>query len=69
MFLLHREIIFCSRYSRFSIFNYPKIYQLCDVMMGISAQDRVHFSVLPPEEIWGHGFQLGVLGGAANIRL
>ena len=34
MFLFHREIIFCSRYSSFSIFNCPMIYQICDVMMG-----------------------------------
>ena len=35
IFLFHREIIFCSRYSNFTIFNYPIIYQICDVMMGI----------------------------------
>ena len=69
MFLFHREIIFCSRYSSFSIFNYPMIYQICDVMMGISTWDRVHFSVSHPEEIWKHRFQLGVLGGAANMAL
>ena len=40
MFLLHREIIFCSRYSSFSIFNYPIIYQMCYFMMGISTWDR-----------------------------
>ena len=45
IFLFHREIIFCSRYSSFSIFNYTMIYQICEVMMGISTWDRVHFSV------------------------
>ena len=27
----------------FYIFNYPMIYQICDVMMSISKWDRVHF--------------------------
>ena len=31
MFLFHVEIIYCSRYSSFSIFNYPMIYHICDV--------------------------------------
>ena len=38
-------INYYSRYSSFCIFNYPRIYQICDVMMGISTWDRVHFSV------------------------
>ena len=29
----------------------------------------MHFSVSHPEEIWKHPFQLGVLGGAANMTL
>ena len=29
----------------------------------------MHFSVSHPEEIWKHRFQLGVLGGAANMTL
>ena len=45
------------------------IYQICDVRVGISTQDMVHFSVSHPEEIWKHRFQLGVLGGAANMTL
>ena len=61
MFLLHGEVIFCSWYSSFSIFNYPMIYHISDVMMGISTWDRVHFSLSHPEEIWEHRFQLGVL--------
>ena len=69
MSLFQREIIFRSRCSSFSVFNYPMIYQICDVMMGISTCDRGHFSVFHPEEIWGHRFQLEVLGGAANITL
>ena len=69
MFLFNGEIIFCLRYSSFCIFNYPMIYQICDVMMGISTCDRVHFSVSHPEEIWEHRFQMGVLGSAANMTL
>ena len=65
MFFFHREIIFCSRYSSFRIFNYPMIYQICDVMMG----DRLHFSVSHPEGISEHRFQLGILGVAANMTL
>ena len=34
-----------SRYSSFSIFYHSMIYQICDVMMSISAWDRVHFWV------------------------
>ena len=45
IFLFHTEIIFCSRYSSFSIFNYTMMYQICDFMMGISTWDRVYFSV------------------------
>ena len=41
------------------------IYQICDVMMG----DRLHFSVSHPEGISEHRFQLGILGGAANMTL
>ena len=48
MLLFHREIIFVSRYSSFSIFNYPMI---CDVMMGISTRGRVHFSVSLQKEL------------------
>ena len=57
MFLFYGEVIFCSRYSSFSIFNYPMVYQICDVMMGISTWDSVQFSVSHPEEIWEHRFQ------------
>ena len=32
-----------SRYSSFCIFNHSMIYQICDVMMSISAWGRVHF--------------------------
>ena len=44
MFLFHGEIIFCSRYLSFSIFNYPMIYQICDIMIGISTWDRAETS-------------------------
>ena len=53
-FLIRGEIIVCSWYSSFSIFNYPMIYQICNLMMG--AWDRVHFSVSHPDEIWEHDF-------------
>ena len=28
---------------KFLYFNHPMIYQICDVMMSISAWDRMHF--------------------------
>ena len=44
-FILQKNYVPFSRYSSFFIFNHPMIYQICDVMMSISTQDKVHFWV------------------------
>ena len=42
-FLFRRKVVWFSRYSSLCIFSHPKTYQICDVMMGIAAWDKVHF--------------------------
>ena len=41
--LLQQNYVPFSRYSSFSIFNHPMIYQICDVMIRICTWDKVHF--------------------------
>ena len=45
MVYFEEKLVPFSRYSSFCTFNHPMIYQTCDVMMSISTQDRVHFSI------------------------
>ena len=61
MFLFHREIIFCSRYSSFSIFNYPIIYQICNVMISISTWGSAFFSASSGKNL-GTSISAGCLG-------
>ena len=44
IFLFHRKVMSLSQDIQvFVIFNNPKIYKICDVMMSISTWDKVHF--------------------------
>ena len=43
--------MFRSRYSNFSIFHHPMIYQICDAMMSISKDNFQDF--LNNLEDWG----------------
>ena len=45
LFIFQKSYVPFLRYSSFCIFNHPMIYQICDVMMNISTQDRVHFCI------------------------
>ena len=42
-FISQKNYVPFLRYSNFCIFNHPMIYRICDVMMSISTQDKVHF--------------------------
>ena len=42
-FILWKSYVPFSRYSSFRVFNQLMIYQICDLIMSISTQDRVHF--------------------------
>ena len=44
-FILYKNNVPSSRYSKFCIFNHLIIYQICDVMMNISTWDKVHFLI------------------------
>ena len=43
-FISYKSYVPFSRYLSFCIFNYPMIYQICDVIMSISAWDRIDIS-------------------------
>ena len=42
-FVSQKSYFLFSRYLSSCIFNYPKIYKICDVIISISTWDKVHF--------------------------
>ena len=42
-FVSYKNYVPFWRYSSFCIFSHPMIYEICDVTMGITTSDRMHF--------------------------
>ena len=54
-FFLLKSYVSFSRYLSFHIFNHSMIYQICDIMISVSAWDSVHFWIyLLNQNSWSH---------------